>query len=635
MTRRVFPNDGATLAYLVTDSALRPVVAGTVISVYTDAAATIPADCQHMDGTAVSVGAPLQVNAYSQLPLWRGPDDSTDTLYVVVAGGPPTAVYARTDDRLDTLDAVTAVLGHADDASAIAAATGTLAVRRLIIVTDVDQPGILVMGANDAILKPLIQVKDYLGAVIEETDNAGGQFLNDQFRQHRYVLSAPTNFLSIYGYRLQNGLAEFSWDGPPGNMLSFANACQEVFEGSRAASKGDWTVAFGSGSQVITVAETGPSTSANVVQFQAHTTSMTAITGTGVFGYPVTAGGTHSTIAHIKAVATARSPQVGIQWFDSGGAFISTTVGSTTATNTGTYTKVVSGSLTAPGGAVYGAPVIVWPTTVNGELHKVSGVAMYKSNETEWSPPFVVQPLNTWGQSAAGDIWRRSSTPTVQNQRTYICTTGGLPHQQVWASDTNGLATTARQIIAGTGLTGGGDLSADRTLAVAYGTSGTTAAVGNDSRITGAAQKASNLSDLASAGTARTNLALDGAWTDYTPTLTNVTLGNGTNSGRWKQITPSLIAFRTLLTLGSTSSINGAVSIGLPTTVSTATATPYCQARIFDTSAGAIWNAVATVGATSVGTIIATAGGTTGVNATTPMTWATGDTLAVFGLLEV
>lgn len=45
-----------------------------------------------------------------------------------------------------------------------------------------------------------------------------------------------------------------------------------------------------------------------------------------------------------------------------------------------------------------------------------------------------------------------------------------------------------RQILAGTGLTGGGTLAADRTLTVAYGTSSTTAAVGNDTRITGAVQ---------------------------------------------------------------------------------------------------------------------------------------------------
>lgn len=76
----------------------------------------------------------------------------------------------------------------------------------------------------------------------------------------------------------------------------------------------------------------------------------------------------------------------------------------------------------------------------------------------------------------------------------------------VLAASDVGAVPTARTITAGTGLTGGGALSADRTLVVSYGTAAGTAAQGNDSRITGAAQKASNLSDLASAATARTNL---------------------------------------------------------------------------------------------------------------------------------
>lgn len=57
---------------------------------------------------------------------------------------------------------------------------------------------------------------------------------------------------------------------------------------------------------------------------------------------------------------------------------------------------------------------------------------------------------------------------------------------------------------------------------LAVGTSTGTVAAGDDSRITGAAQKASNLSDLASAGTARTNLGLGGAAT------LNVGTGAGT-----------------------------------------------------------------------------------------------------------
>lgn len=57
-----------------------------------------------------------------------------------------------------------------------------------------------------------------------------------------------------------------------------------------------------------------------------------------------------------------------------------------------------------------------------------------------------------------------------------------------------GYAPSSRTISAGTGLSGGGDLSANRTLSVKYGTSAGTAAQGNDSRITGALQR----SDLAS-----------------------------------------------------------------------------------------------------------------------------------------
>jgi hypothetical protein len=52
------------------------------------------------------------------------------------------------------------------------------------------------------------------------------------------------------------------------------------------------------------------------------------------------------------------------------------------------------------------------------------------------------------------------------------------------APDLSGYVPTARQVLAGAGLTGGGTLSADRTLAVAYGSGSGTAVQGNDARVT-------------------------------------------------------------------------------------------------------------------------------------------------------
>lgn len=62
--------------------------------------------------------------------------------------------------------------------------------------------------------------------------------------------------------------------------------------------------------------------------------------------------------------------------------------------------------------------------------------------------------------------------------------------QYIDAGDAANVPTT-RQVIAGTGLSGGGTLAADRTFTVAYGSSSTTACVGNDSRLSGNAPTAS------------------------------------------------------------------------------------------------------------------------------------------------
>ena len=59
---------------------------------------------------------------------------------------------------------------------------------------------------------------------------------------------------------------------------------------------------------------------------------------------------------------------------------------------------------------------------------------------------------------------------------------------------------TTRQVIAGTGMGGGGALSADVTLNVSYGTSGTTACVGNDARLSNARTPSTHASSHGAAG---------------------------------------------------------------------------------------------------------------------------------------
>ena len=91
-----------------------------------------------------------------------------------------------------------------------------------------------------------------------------------------------------------------------------------------------------------------------------------------------------------------------------------------------------------------------------------------------------------------------------------------------------GAVPTSRTISSGAGLTGGGDLTADRTLAVSYGTTAGTAAEGNDSRI--ADIRASSITTRSRGTSAGGSINLSSGDSDDNQDGGNVDLRGGQNT---------------------------------------------------------------------------------------------------------
>jgi hypothetical protein len=126
-----------------------------------------------------------------------------------------------------------------------------------------------------------------------------------------------------------------------------------------------------------------------------------------------------------------------------------------------------------------------------------------------------------------------------------------------------------------------------------------------------------------------------GAWYDYTPTLTNVTIGNGTVSARYSVIGKTLF-YEGKLTRGSTTSFSGGVNISLPKTISTTNKSNECPIGIGTAldSGNAVYYAPPIYGGSATSFYIVAAKADTtyttisssgAVNATVPFTWGTGD----------
>lgn len=129
---------------------------------------------------------------------------------------------------------------------------------------------------------------------------------------------------------------------------------------------------------------------------------------------------------------------------------------------------------------------------------------------------------------------------------------------------------------------------------------------------------------------------LIGDWTTWTPTWSNVTLGNGTSTGRYQKHNKGVL-YTAVLTLGTTSSITGGVGLNYPVTAVSASAVTG-DVALRDASAGFFYRGMAFLTSGTAQTLLcdnSTAGGVLqGVTSTVPFTWATTDQIFVTGLFE-
>lgn len=123
------------------------------------------------------------------------------------------------------------------------------------------------------------------------------------------------------------------------------------------------------------------------------------------------------------------------------------------------------------------------------------------------------------------------------------------------------------------------------------------------------------------------------AWTSWTPTWTNVTIGNATVTAKYLQIGKGVWC-RLSVVLGTTTSISGGIRFSFPVTAvsfgGTATFTPLGTAQFYDQSADTLYMGVVSNQSTTEGLLRALNASATYLvlnnsSATVPYTWTTSD----------
>jgi hypothetical protein len=141
-------------------------------------------------------------------------------------------------------------------------------------------------------------------------------------------------------------------------------------------------------------------------------------------------------------------------------------------------------------------------------------------------------------------------------------------------------------------------------------------------------------------GTAFVPAVSIGAWISYTPTTSNLTLGNGTITAKYNVVGKTIfLAIR--FVLGSTSAISGSPTFTLPsgfTSAPLSTFSPVGTGLATISSTSYIMTSVA-ISSNRVAAVVNNASGTyasgTDISSTIPATWATGSIYEINAKVEI
>lgn len=192
MPRLVFPNGEDRLVYQTNPAVGSTLlnVNGTKLNIYLDEACTALANIANADGSANSTSQ-VTVDNQSQIPLFQGPVDGTDVLYLRPAGvvGNGYRVHARYDDQLDNVEGRLDVV----ETTTVRKAGGD-------VITASD-PGVIPLAVRGAVGQTanLLEMRDDTGAVLTQLQPSGDFATQKQIKGRILYLGPTLEPASWYG----------------------------------------------------------------------------------------------------------------------------------------------------------------------------------------------------------------------------------------------------------------------------------------------------------------------------------------------------------------------------------------------------------------------------------------------------